>query len=199
MKTTILVLGGLGLVLGASLLAQPSVPSAVGDSLFPPDLLKTHHQVLNLTEEQKAWLIEEVAKVEGQVAEMQRQSQKEQDALAAVLKKARVDEAAALAQADKALDLEREIKRAQFLLLVRIKNKLTPEQQATLTEIKARGAVLQEKLRKAQEIAKRWQAEGKDFSQVQQLKDEFETQARAGKVKEAEATLDKALKILEGK
>lgn len=45
----------------------------------------------------------------------------------------------ALAQLDKVLDVEREVKRAQIGLMVRIKNKLTPEQQAQLREIRGRG------------------------------------------------------------
>jgi Spy/CpxP family protein refolding chaperone len=36
------------------------------------------------------------------------------------------------------LATEREIKRAQVTLLVRIKNKLTPEQQAKLVEIRSK-------------------------------------------------------------
>jgi hypothetical protein len=38
------------------------------------------------------------------------------------------------------LTIEREIKRAQAALLVRIKNKLTPEQQAKLEEIRSKSA-----------------------------------------------------------
>ena len=40
-----------------------------------------------------------------------------------------------LAQVDRILALEREIKKAQISLLVRIKNILTPAQQAKLAEI----------------------------------------------------------------
>jgi Spy/CpxP family protein refolding chaperone len=56
--------------------------------------------------------------------------------VASLVKQPRVDEQQVLAQLEKVLALEREIKRAQVTLLVRIKNNLTPEQQAKLVEIR---------------------------------------------------------------
>jgi hypothetical protein len=50
-----------------------------------------------------------------------------------------VDEAAVLAQADKVMGLEREVKKAHLALLVRIKNLLTEAQKAKLTELRRRG------------------------------------------------------------
>jgi Spy/CpxP family protein refolding chaperone len=42
-----------------------------------------------------------------------------------------------MSQLDKVLNSEREIKRTQISLLIRIKNKLTPEQQAQLQKLRA--------------------------------------------------------------
>ena len=47
-----------------------------------------------------------------------------------------VDEERILAQLDHVLDLEREIKRAQLLMLVRVKNLLTPDQHVILDEMR---------------------------------------------------------------
>jgi Spy/CpxP family protein refolding chaperone len=47
-----------------------------------------------------------------------------------------VDEAQVLEQVDRILTLEREIKRAQMGLMVRIKNTLTPAQQTKLREVR---------------------------------------------------------------
>ncbi len=58
--------------------------------------------------------------------------------MVALLKLERVDEQQALAQLDKVVNAELEMKRAQIALLVRIKNKLTPEQQARLREFKSK-------------------------------------------------------------
>jgi Spy/CpxP family protein refolding chaperone len=49
-----------------------------------------------------------------------------------------VDEAAVLAQVDKILALERDVKRTQLSLVVRIKNLLTEPQQAKLNELRNR-------------------------------------------------------------
>jgi Spy/CpxP family protein refolding chaperone len=49
-----------------------------------------------------------------------------------------VDEAAVLDEVDRILNLEREIKKAQISLMVRIKNMLTPQQQAKLAQIRNR-------------------------------------------------------------
>jgi Spy/CpxP family protein refolding chaperone len=51
-----------------------------------------------------------------------------------------VDESQTLAQLEKVLAAEREIKREQVTLLVRIKNKLTPEQQGKLLELRNKPA-----------------------------------------------------------
>jgi Spy/CpxP family protein refolding chaperone len=50
-----------------------------------------------------------------------------------------VDETRVLAQVDRILTLEKEIKKTQITLLVRIKNVLTPAQQARLAELQKAG------------------------------------------------------------
>jgi hypothetical protein len=52
------------------------------------------------------------------------------------MKAGTVNEQLALSQLDKILDGEREIKRAHMELAIRIKNKLTPDQQAKLQSMK---------------------------------------------------------------
>jgi Spy/CpxP family protein refolding chaperone len=49
-----------------------------------------------------------------------------------------VDEQQVLAQLDKVLNAEREVKRTQIALMVRIKNKLKPEQQARLRQLRSK-------------------------------------------------------------
>jgi Spy/CpxP family protein refolding chaperone len=55
-----------------------------------------------------------------------------------LLRLPRVDETAALAQVDKVLGMEREVKRAQVSLLIQIKNLLTPAQQQRLFELRSK-------------------------------------------------------------
>ena len=56
----------------------------------------------------------------------------------ALVKQPHVDEQQAVAQLEKVLAVEREIKRGQVAFLIRLKNKLTPEQQAKLEDIRSR-------------------------------------------------------------
>jgi Spy/CpxP family protein refolding chaperone len=52
--------------------------------------------------------------------------------LTALVDKPNIDQAATLAKVDEILAMEREVKRAQLTLLIKIKNTLTPAQQAKL-------------------------------------------------------------------
>jgi Spy/CpxP family protein refolding chaperone len=60
----------------------------------------------------------------------------ESEKLAALVKQEPVDEQVVLAQLDKVLNAEREIKRTQLSLAIQIRNNLTPEQRARLTELR---------------------------------------------------------------
>ena len=60
--------------------------------------------------------------------------------LVSLVKQPRVDEQQALAQLERVLAAEREIKKEQVTLLVRIKNRLTPEQQGKLAEARGKSA-----------------------------------------------------------
>jgi gluconolactonase len=57
---------------------------------------------------------------------------------------------------------------------------------------------IQGKIQKLQEGIQKWQSEGKDPSPIGQIMQEFGPLIESGKLKEAEAILDKALKALEG-
>ena len=68
--------------------------------------------------------------------ELQWQLQGAMEGLTGLLKQPKADEAQVVAQLDKVLAAEREIKRSQITLLVRIKNNLTPEQQHRLQTLR---------------------------------------------------------------
>ena len=55
--------------------------------------------------------------------------------LVSLLKQFKVDEKEAASQLDWVLATEREIKRAQLMLLIRLENNLTPAQQTQLREL----------------------------------------------------------------
>ena len=113
-------------------------PDPVADNLFPPELIMSHQEAIGLAPEQKTYIREELRKAQGQFTDLQWQLQDAMEALGSMLKQNSVDEPAVLAQLDKVLSAEREIKRTQISLMVRIKNKLTPEQQARLRELRGK-------------------------------------------------------------
>lgn len=115
---------------------RPPASDPLGENFFPPEFVMQHQQAIGLSEAQKAYFKAEFRKAQTRFTELQWQLQDEMEKLVALVKQDAVDEAQALAQLDKVLSAEREIKRQQFTLVLQIKNKLTPEQRAQLMEIK---------------------------------------------------------------
>ena len=100
--------------------------------MFPPDMILNHARQLNLTEEQKAFMRGEVQKATATFQDLQWKLQDQTELLHETMKSTSVNEQQALAQLDKVLEIEREIKRLHIGLAVRLKNRLTPEQQEQL-------------------------------------------------------------------
>src|SRR5713101_852718 len=112
----------------------------IGQSFFAPELVIQHQEAIGLNEEQKTYLKAEIHQAQLKFTEWQWKLQDEMEKLVSLVKQPRVEEQEALAQLEKVLATEREIKRAQVTLLVRIKNKLTPEQQGKLLELRSKPA-----------------------------------------------------------
>jgi Spy/CpxP family protein refolding chaperone len=113
--------------------AHPPMPmDPLGDAMFPPEMIMQHMRDLGLTDEQKAFMRGEIQKTTTRFNELQWQLQDAMEALHDQMKANPVNEQQALAQLDKVLDAEREIKRLHFGLAISIKNKLTPDQQTKL-------------------------------------------------------------------
>jgi uncharacterized membrane protein len=104
-------------------------------NLFPPEAVMQHQQAVGLSEEQKNNLKVEVRQAQLKFTELQWTLQDEMERLVSLLKQPKVDEKQAASQLDKVLAAEHEIKRAQLMLLIRIKNNLTPSQQTQLREL----------------------------------------------------------------
>ena len=118
---------------------QPPPPpprDPIGDVIFPPELVMQHQRELGLTDEQKTFMRGEINRTTTRFNELQWQLQDAMETLHETMKASSVNEQLALSQLDKILDSEREVKRAHMELAIRIKNKLTPEQQAKLQSMK---------------------------------------------------------------
>src|SRR5437867_4765696 len=117
---------------GAQQPGPPPLGDPLGEVMFPPDMIMQHQRELGLTDEQKTFMREEIQKTTTRFNELQWQLQDAMEALHETMKGNSVNEQQALAQLDKVLDSEREIKRLHMELAIRLKNQLTPEQQLKL-------------------------------------------------------------------
>ena len=191
-----------------ALTAEPKPADPLGDALFPPELVLHHQEDINLSDDQRETIMSQVQQAHEHFADLHQELQKQTEALGALVKKEHVDEKAALAQFDKVQAGEREIRRAHLALVIGIKNKLTAAQQDKLQEFKKQMAshggglpqfppeAIRQKMEKVQAGVEAWQSAGRDPSAIGEIMQEFEPAMRTGKVKEAEAVLDRALKAL---
>ena len=145
MNHTIRVLGvALALfVVSDVLVAQQRSPQAPEQAepdfaryLFPPELIMQNQQKINLRPEQRTTITEAIQQLQSKVLELQWQMQGEAQKLTELMSAPTIKETEALAQVDRVLGVEREVKRIHVRTLIRIKNTLTREQQATLTSLR---------------------------------------------------------------
>ena len=116
-----------------------AMEDALGRLLFPPELVMQQQRAIGLKPEQRTGITRAIQEFQTKILDLQWQMQDESQKLAELLDKPTVDQAAALAQTDKLLAVEREVKRAHIGLLIQIKNSLTAEQQAKLAQARAAG------------------------------------------------------------
>jgi Spy/CpxP family protein refolding chaperone len=114
--------------------ARPVGPprDALMQNLFPPEMIMQNQRALQLTDEQRSYMMNEMQRTQQASQQIQWQLQAAMERLQSTVEQARVDERQALAALDSVLAMEREMKRLQITLLVRLKSRLTPEQQAFL-------------------------------------------------------------------
>ena len=116
----------------------PGGPDDFGRNFFPPELVMQHQSEIGLQDAQRAALTSAVQQAQGKFMDVQWKLSAEGEKMGRLLQPAQVDETQVLEEVDRILVLEREMKRAQIGLMVRIKNTLTAAQQAKLMEIRNR-------------------------------------------------------------
>ena len=141
-----LVLAGTVLLLVSSICTaqtppQPSPQAPPGDpigqQLFPPEVVMQNQRAIGLTTAQRSAITDAITGMQSKVLTVQWDMQTESQKLAELLGGTRVDEAAVLSQVDRVLALEREVKRRQLSLLIKIKNTLSAEQQNKLKSLRS--------------------------------------------------------------
>jgi Spy/CpxP family protein refolding chaperone len=105
-------------------------------SFFPPELVMQHQSEIGLQDSQRTALTSALQQAQAKFTDVQWKLSAEGEKMGRLLKGAQVDEAQVLEEVDRILNLEREMKRTQISLMVRIKNTLTAAQQAKLAEIR---------------------------------------------------------------
>ena len=147
MKTAILMkrLAVLALALALATAAHAQAPppqpeDPIAAHVFPPELVMKYGQQIGLEERQRAAIKEAIQAAQSRFLDSQWTMQEEAQKLARLLEARPVDEAAVLAQADKVMSLEREVKRTHLSLLVRIKNVLSESQQSRLAQLRQAGS-----------------------------------------------------------
>ncbi len=121
--------------MGGELGAHTDGMDPLRESMFPPDFILEHAQEINLTADQKTAIRNEVKTTQPKFTDLQFQLQDETQAFSTLLKQPKVDEKQALAELDKVLDLERQIKRLHVGMAIRVRNQLTPEQLDKLKQL----------------------------------------------------------------
>ncbi len=98
-----------------------------------------HQAEIGVDEKQRDAILAEIQQAQPKILKLQWTMQDASAQLARLLGEPKVEEAKALAQADKLMEMEREMKRTHLTLLIRIRNILTDAQRAKLDAFRAAG------------------------------------------------------------
>ena len=110
----------------------------LGRSFFPPELVMEHQEEIGLQDAQRNAIQEAIQKAQSVFVDRQWKLAAEVEKLKKLVDASSIDEAKALDQVDRVLAAEREIKRTQLSLMIRIKNTLTEAQRQKLSDLRGR-------------------------------------------------------------
>jgi Spy/CpxP family protein refolding chaperone len=110
-------------------------PPAFLDHVFRPELIMRYQREIGLTSAQQEAITRAMAETQQALVDLRWKFEAESQELAKLLDSESVNEGAALAMAEKVMSIEQQIKKEHLRMLIRIKNELTPEQQAKLRQL----------------------------------------------------------------
>jgi Spy/CpxP family protein refolding chaperone len=136
MKTIILT--SLGLLLASLMVTaqQGKEEDPIAQSFFSPELVMQNQQSIGLTETQLTNIQKEIQAAQSEFMPLQWDLQKEMEKFKSLISKETLSESEVAAQLDRMLTIENRIKKRQILLMTRIKNALSREQQEKLRQIR---------------------------------------------------------------
>ncbi len=106
------------------------------ENVFPPGVIMRHQGDIGLADAQREAITKHMEEAQKAHVTLQWEVERESEKLGKLLAAERVDEAAALRQADQVMSAEERLKKAHLTLLIRIKNALTPAQQEKLRQLR---------------------------------------------------------------
>lgn len=101
-----------------------------------PEFVMQNQRHIDLTEAQRKTIKKEAVAAQTRFIALQWDLEEAMQRMKDIVEAEQIDEAAALEELDRILDLEREVKRTQLVLGIRIRNALTPEQRRTLFRLR---------------------------------------------------------------
>lgn len=183
--------------------AQTSRPEPIAENFFPPELLINHAEEIGIDPQHMQAIQAKVHEDRKQFGELQQNLQRQTAALGEILRQPHPDEQESLAQLDKVLAAERDIKRVQLTLSLAIRNQLTPEQFAKAKELRQKYFAetragpafegIRLKMQQLQQRIRKLQDEGRDASAEMQAAQECRRLMQEGKPGEADAVLHRVL------
>jgi hypothetical protein len=102
------------LVLGRAAAEPPPGDDPIARYVFPPDKVLSHAQEIGLDDAQRKSIRGELQRAQSKFLDLQFEIQPETEKMAKRLQEKPVDEAKVLAQADRLMSLEREVKKIQL-------------------------------------------------------------------------------------
>ena len=118
---------------------MPGGPPAFLQDVFSPRLVMAHQLELGLRPDQIDAIKATMLETHQKLLELQWKLDADTEKLSQLLGKDRVDEAKVLAKLDEVTAIERDVKKTNFTLLVRVKNLLDPAQQAKMRKLRPAG------------------------------------------------------------
>ena len=116
---------------------RPRGPGGDGlmEDFFPPEMVMRNQKAIGLTAEQQTAIRTDMQKSMAQFTDLRWQQSAAEEAMGLLVKPEHPDEKQVLAELDKLLKIENEVKRLNLASMIRIKNILTSDQQGKLREL----------------------------------------------------------------
>jgi len=121
---------------GMGMAGGPFARPAYMEKLVLPRMIMRYQSEIALTDAQRDAIGKIMSETQSKVVELQWQIQSESQKLGELLEPQPINEAAALNQASRLMELEKEGKRSQLAMLIKVRNTLTAEQYAKLLTLR---------------------------------------------------------------